>query len=147
MGGYAANAVAGAVLSGGELLLGQSTLYEPEHPKLLRVYASGRVDALKTLPGPAYSLEALTGGGWVLGTARTDVGDVQPASDVYARLFTSTNGTAWTEARRYERVSSTSLARADVWGVLPSGELVVRAENLKGFGPGGKGFQVLRVQR
>ncbi|MFP2899057.1 WD40/YVTN/BNR-like repeat-containing protein [Corallococcus sp. 4LFB] len=51
MGGYAANAVTGTVLSGGELLLGQSTLYEPEHPKLLRVYASGRVDALLTLPG------------------------------------------------------------------------------------------------
>ncbi|NOK23335.1 WD40/YVTN/BNR-like repeat-containing protein [Corallococcus carmarthensis] len=147
MDGYAANAVTGEVLAGGELLLGQSTLYEPEHPKLLRVYASGRVDALMTLPGPAYSLNALPGGGFVLGTARADVGDVQPASDVYARLFTSTDGVAWLEARRFERATSTSLARAEVWGVLPNGDLVVRAENLKGFGTGGKGFQVLRVKR
>ncbi|WP_233612264.1 sialidase family protein [Corallococcus sp. AB045] len=147
MGGYAANAVTGTVLPGGELLLGQSTLYEPEHPKLLRVYASGRVDALMTLPGPAYSLDALTGGGFVLGTARADVGDVQPASDLYARLFTSTDGVTWREARSYERATSGVLARAEVWGVLPGGDLVVRAENLKGFGTGGKGFQVLRVKR
>ncbi|WP_253908883.1 WD40/YVTN/BNR-like repeat-containing protein [Corallococcus exiguus] len=147
MGGYAANAVTGTVLSGGELLLGQSTLYEPEHPKLLRVYASGRVDALMTLPGPAYSVDALMGGGFVMGTARADVGDVQPASDLYARLFTSTDGVAWMEARRYERATSGVLARAEVWGVLPGGDLVVRAENLKGFGTGGKGFQVLRVKR
>ncbi|WP_233613394.1 MULTISPECIES: WD40/YVTN/BNR-like repeat-containing protein [Corallococcus] len=147
MGGYAANAVTGTVLPGGELLLGQSTLYEPEHPKLLRVYASGRVDALMTLPGPAYSVDALTGGGFVLGTARADVGDVQPASDLYARLFTSTDGVAWTEARSYERATSGVLARAEVWGVLPGGDLVVRTENLKGFGTGGKGFQVLRVKR
>ncbi|MBZ4371990.1 exo-alpha-sialidase [Corallococcus sp. AS-1-6] len=147
MGGYAANAVTGTVLPGGELLMGQSTLYEPEHPKLLRVYASGRVDALMTLPGPAYSLEALTGGGFVLGTARADVGDVQPASDLFARLFTSTDGVAWMEARGYERATSGVLARVEVWGVLPGGDLVVRAENLKGFGAGGKGFQVLRVKR
>ncbi|WP_368669016.1 WD40/YVTN/BNR-like repeat-containing protein, partial [Corallococcus sp. CA053C] len=147
MGGYAANAVTGTVLPGGELLLGQATLYEPEHPKLLRVYASGRVDALLTLPGPAYSLEDLPGGGWALGTAKANVGDVQPASDVYARLFTSTDGTTWTEALRYEQAGNTAVARADVWGVLASGDLVVRAENLKGFGTGGKGFQVLRVKR
>ncbi|RKH44449.1 exo-alpha-sialidase [Corallococcus sp. AB050B] len=147
MGGYAANAVTGTVLSGGELLLGQSTLYEPEHPKLLRVYASGRVDALLTLPGPAYSLDALGGGGFVLGTARADVGDVQPASDVYARLFTSTDAVTWVEARKYERATSGVLARAEVWGELPNGDLVVRADNLKGFGTGGKGFQVLRVKR
>ncbi|RKH88551.1 exo-alpha-sialidase, partial [Corallococcus praedator] len=67
MGGYGSNAMAGTVLSGGELLLAQSTLYEPEHPKLLRVYASARVDALLTLPGPAYSLKGLPGGGQVLG--------------------------------------------------------------------------------
>ncbi|RKH24291.1 exo-alpha-sialidase, partial [Corallococcus sp. CA031C] len=75
------------------------------------------------------------------------VGDVQSDADVYARLFTSADGTTWREARRYERGSSTDLARADVWGVLASGDLVVRAENLKGFGVGGKGFQVLRVKR
>ncbi|RKH28966.1 WD40/YVTN/BNR-like repeat-containing protein, partial [Corallococcus sicarius] len=147
MGGYAANAVTGTVLSGGALLLGQATLYEPEHPKLLRVYASGRVDALRTLPGPAYSLEDLPGGGWALGTARANVGDVQPASDVYARLFTSTDGTTWAEALRYEQAGNTAVARADVWGVLATGDLVVRVENLKGFGTGGKGFQVLRVRR
>ncbi|RYZ42195.1 MAG: exo-alpha-sialidase [Myxococcaceae bacterium] len=147
MGGYGANALTGTVLSGGELLLGQSTLYEPEHPKLLRVFASARVDALLTLPGPAYSLMGLPGGGQVLGTGRADVGDVQPAADVYARLFTSADGTTWREARRYERAASTALARADVWGVLASGDLVVRVENLKGFGAGGKGFQVLRVKR
>ncbi|WP_227027591.1 WD40/YVTN/BNR-like repeat-containing protein [Corallococcus soli] len=147
MAGYAANAMTGKVLSGGELLLGQSTLYAPEHPKLLRVYASARVDALLTLPGPAYSLEPLPGGGWVLGTGRANVGDVQPDSDVYARLFTSADGTTWREARRYTRSASTALARVEVRGVLPSGDLVVRVENLEGFGAGGKGFQVLRVRR
>jgi hypothetical protein len=147
MGGYGANAVTGVVLTGGALMLGQSTLYAPEYPKLLRVDASGGVDTLLTLPGPAYSLGAMPGGGWVLGTVRADAGDVQPASDVYARLFTSVDGATWKESRRYERAGSASMARADLWGVLPSGDLVVRAENLKGFGTGGKGFQVLRVKR
>lgn len=54
---------------------------------------------------------------------------------------------AWREARSYERAASGALARVEVWGVLPDGDLVVRVENLKGFGTGGKGFQVLRVKR
>jgi hypothetical protein len=147
LGGYAANGVAGVVRSDGSLLLGQSTLYQPEHPKLLRLFPSGRVDALLTLPGPAYSLLTVSGGGWVLGTGWASAGDITAPGDVYTRLFTSGDGVTWRESLRYERLSSTAFARADVWGVLPSGELVVRMENVSGFGASGRGFQVLRVRR
>lgn len=145
--GYAANGVAGAVLSDGALLLGQSTLYEPEHPKLLRLFPSGRVDALLQLPGPAYSFMPVPGGGWAMGTGRASAGDVHAPDDVYARLYTSRDGVTWREALRYERLSSTAFAQADVWGVLPSGDLVVRMDNVRGFGTSGRGFQVLRVKR
>ncbi|NTX34408.1 exo-alpha-sialidase [Myxococcus sp. CA033] len=145
--GYGANAVAGVVMADGSLLLGQSTLFEPEHPKLLRLSVDGRVSTVRELPGPAYSLVAAPGGGWVLGTAWSSAGDVQVPGDVSARLFTSGDGQTWKEARRHERVSGADLARADVWGVLPSGELVVRMENVSGFGSAGKGFQVLRIER
>jgi hypothetical protein len=146
-GGYAANGVAGEVRSDGSLLLGQSTLYEPEHPKLLRLFPSGRVDALMELPGPAYSLMPVPGGGWAMGTGWASAGDIHAAGDVYTRLFTSGDGVTWREALRYERLSSTAFAQADVWGVLPSGDLVVRMDNVRGFGVSGKGFQVLRVKR
>lgn len=145
--GYGANAVAGVAMADGSLLLGQSTLFEPEHPKLLRLYADGRVSTVRELPGPAYSLVAAPGGGWVLGTAWSSAGDVQAPGDVSARLFTSGDARTWQEARRHERMSGADLARADVWGVLPSGELVVRMENVSGFGSAGNGFQVLRIKR
>ncbi|MFP2930797.1 exo-alpha-sialidase [Pyxidicoccus sp. 3LG] len=145
--GYAANGVAGVVRSDGSLLLGQSTLYQPEYPKLLRLFPSGRVDALLQLPGPVYSMLAVPGGGWAMGTGWASSGDIQAPGDVYARIFVSGDGVSWGEALRYERLSSTAFARADVWGVLPSGELVVRMENVRGFGTSGAGFQVLRVKR
>ena len=146
-GGYAASGVAGTVLPDGALLLGQSTLYRPEYPKLLRLFPSGRVDALLQLPGPVYSLMPVPGSGWALGTGWASSGDVQAPGDVYARLFTSGDGVTWRETLRYERLSSTAFARADVWGVLPSGEVVVRMDNVRGFGSAGQGFQVLRVKR
>ena len=147
LGGYAANGVAGVVQANGALLFGQSTLYEPEHPKLLRLFPGGRVDTLLELPGPAYSLLPVAGGGWALGTGWASAGDIHAPGDVYARLFTSGDGVTWKEALRYERLSSTAFALADVWGVLPSGELVVRMDNVRGFGTSGRGFQVLRVNR
>ncbi|QSQ22596.1 exo-alpha-sialidase [Pyxidicoccus parkwayensis] len=145
--GYAANGVAGAVQSDGSLLLGQSTLFAPEYPKLLRLFPSGRVDALLQLPGPAYSFMPVPGGGWAMGTGWASAGDVQASGDIYVRLFTSPDGVTWREALRYERLSSTAFAQADVWGVLPSGDVVVRMDNVRGFGTSGRGFQVLRVKR
>ncbi|MBJ6763394.1 exo-alpha-sialidase [Myxococcaceae bacterium JPH2] len=145
--GYAATGAAGAVMDNGALLFGQATLFEPEHPKLLRLFANGRVDALLTLPGPASSLEPLPGGGWVLSTSRDDSGDVQPPEDGRVHVFTSRDGTTWHEALSFERASDAEPALMDVWGELPSGELLVRAQNVQGFGSGGKGFQVLRVRR
>ncbi|WP_342376647.1 glycoside hydrolase [Myxococcus stipitatus] len=146
--GYRANAMAGVVKADGSLLLGQSTLFEPEHPKLLRVTPQGQVSTVRDLPGPATSLVAVPGWGWVLGTAWSSTGDVHAPGDLSARLFTSGDAESWWDARRYERQEGESgLARADVWGVLPTGELVVRVENLSGFGSEGKGFQVLRIQR
>ncbi|NVI98584.1 exo-alpha-sialidase [Myxococcus sp. AM009] len=145
--GYGANAVAGVAQPGGALLLGQSTLFEPEHPKLLRLSPDGTVRSLLELPGPAYSLTAVPGGGWVMGTAWSVAGDVHASGDVFARLFISADGVTWQESRRYERMSGADLTRADVWGALPSGELVVRVEDASGFGSAGVGFQVLRVKR
>lgn len=145
--GYEANAQTGVVHTGGTLLFGQSTLFEPEHPKLLSLSPEGTVSSLMELPGPAYSLTAVPGGGWVMGTAWSRDGDVHAPGDVFARLFISEDGVTWQESRRYERMSGADLARADVWGTLPSGELVVRVEDASGFGSAGVGFQVLRVKR
>ncbi|NPC82946.1 exo-alpha-sialidase, partial [Pyxidicoccus fallax] len=85
--------------------------------------------------------------GWVMGTGWASAGDITAPGDVYARLFTSGDGVTWRETLRYERLSSTEFGRADVWGVLPSGDLVVRMDNIRGFGTAGRGFQVLRVKR
>ncbi len=145
--GYGANAQPGVVHMGGALLLGQSTLFEPEHPTLLSLSPDGTLSELMELPGPAYSIAAVPGGGWVMGTAWSSEGDVHANGDVYARLFISADGVTWRESRRYERMSGADLTRADVWGVLPSGELVVRVEDASGFGSSGVGFQVLRVKR
>lgn len=145
--GYGANAQTGVVHTGGALLFGQSTLFEPEHPKLLSLSPDGTVSSLMELPGPAYSLTAVSGGGWVMGTAWSRDGDVHSAGDVSARLFVSEDGVTWQESRRYERMSGADLTRADVWGTLPSGELVVRLEDASDFGSAGVGFQVLRVKR
>ncbi|MCE9670684.1 glycoside hydrolase [Myxococcus stipitatus] len=145
--GYGANGVAGAVLEDGALLFGLSTLYEPEHPRLLRLDAGGGVDPVFELPGPAYSLESLPGGGWMAGTAWSSAGDVFASGDVSAHVFTSADGVTWREALRHERLSGAALARADAWGALPSGELVLRLDGVAGFGPGGVGFQVLRIER
>ncbi|WP_043710619.1 WD40/YVTN/BNR-like repeat-containing protein [Corallococcus macrosporus] len=147
MRGYGANALPGVVHSGGALLFGQSTLFGPERPKLLSLSPDGTMRELMALPGPAYSLMAVPGGGWVMGTAWSRHGDVHADGDVSARLFTSEDGVTWQEARRYERMASADLTRADVWGALPSGELVVRVEDASGFGSAGVGFQVLRVKR
>ncbi len=145
--GYGANAMAGVVHSSGALLFGQSTLFKPEQPKLQTLSPAGTLSVLMTLPGPASSLAQVPGGGWVLGTAWFSEGDVHAAGDVFARLFLSADGVSWQEARRYERMPGADLTRVDVWGTLPSGELVVRVEGANGFGSAGVGFQVLRVRR
>ncbi|AKQ67948.1 hypothetical protein A176_004860 [Myxococcus hansupus] len=145
--GYGANAVAGVVHSSGAFLFGQSTLFMPEQPKLQTLSPAGALSTLMSLPGPASSLAPVPGGGWVMGTAWSGEGDVHAAGDVSARLFLSADGVSWQEVRRYERMPGADLARADVWGALPSGELVVRVEDANGFGSAGVGFQVLRVRR
>ncbi|MCP3100667.1 glycoside hydrolase [Myxococcus sp. K15C18031901] len=144
--GYGANGVAGVVGEDGSLLFGQSTLFEPEHPRLLRLGADGGVGAVFELPGPAYSVAAVPGG-WVAGTAWVNAGDVFASGDVAAHVFTSVDGATWHEALRHERSSGAEMTRADAWGVLPSGELVLRVEGAAGFGTGGVGFQVLRIER
>ena len=56
------------------------------------------------------------------------------------------DGTNWTERLSYPRASDSDDVRADVYFELPSGELVLQLWNAQGFGPNGRGYQLLSVQ-
>jgi hypothetical protein len=135
------------LLSDGSILFGQDIGSLPNLPHVARLSPVGDYQELFRLSGPAYSIFALSGGGYVIGAAREPNGDIYPPGEVSARLYASPNGLSWAEALAFPRLSESENARADVYFALPSGELVLQLENVQGMGPGGKGFQLLRVNR
>ena len=62
-------------------------------------------------------------------------------------MYASPDGVNWRDVLDYPRLTTTDNARADVYWELPSGELLLELENIQGFGPQGKGYQLLKVVR
>lgn len=139
--------VVDAEVTGEGLLFGQDISFLPDRPKVVSLGFSGGLSVKANLPGPSYSIHRISSGGFVLGTAREPRGDLYPPGEVSAHLFLSSTGESWTDFFQYPRASAAENARADVYWELASGELVVELENIQGKGPGGKGFQLLRVTR
>lgn len=135
------------VLSDGALLFGQDISYLPPPPNVARLTPEGGYTAYGRLSGPSYSTHAVPGGGVVVGAVREPGGDVYAPGDVSARLYQSQGGTSYTVAFTFPRLSATENARADVYWALGTNELVLELENVQGMGVGGKGFQILRVNR
>gem|GEM_PF-3117599 len=145
--GQPGDVVDAVVLADGTLLFGQDISYLPPTPHVATLSPSGSYHELAALTGPSYGIHALRAGGFVIGAEREPGGDIYPASEVSAHLYTSPDGAQWTKALNYPRLSDTENARADVYWELPTGELLLELENIQGFGPGGKGYQILRVDR
>jgi photosystem II stability/assembly factor-like uncharacterized protein len=138
-------AVHASVLGDGSILYGQDTLYLPWRPRITQLAPNGTYVQLTVLPGPSYSTFAASAGGFVLGSAREPGGDVYPAGDESAHVWASLNGLDWEELRSYRRLAPTATVRADVYYELPSGLLILQLQNAQGFGPGGHGYQLVRL--
>jgi hypothetical protein len=86
-------------------------------------------------------------GGYVVGAAREADGDIYPAGEVSAHVYGSADGVSWSKLLDYARLDSSDDVRSDIYWELPSThELVVTLYNASGFGPGGKGYQLVRRQ-
>jgi hypothetical protein len=143
--GQEAIAVDGAVLPNGDLLYGQDSSYLPTQPSIARLTPGGGYRKIHELTGPSYSIHALRGGGFVAGAAREPGGNIYPPGEESTRLYGSVDGERWEVLLTYRRVTTTDNARIDVSWELPSGELVLRLENVPvGSANGGRGFQLLR---
>jgi hypothetical protein len=141
-------AVDAVVLPNGDLLYGQDISSLPPRPGVARLSPSGSYTHLAQLSGPSYSIHALSGGGYVVGAAREPNGDIYPPGEESARLYVSPNGVTWSVAFAYRRVSTSENARMDVYWELPTGELILRLENVQpGASGSGKGYQLLRPRR
>jgi hypothetical protein len=53
----------------------------------------------------------------------------------------------WEKLLSYCRIDPAVTVRADVYYELPSGLLILQLQNAQGFGPGGYGYQLLRLTR
>jgi hypothetical protein len=80
-----------------------------------------------------------------VGSAREPSGDVYPAGEESAHVWGSFNMLDWEKLRSYRRLDPTVTVRADVYYELPSGLLILQLQNAQGFGPGGFGYQLLRL--
>ncbi|MDY7227164.1 sialidase family protein [Hyalangium rubrum] len=135
------------VLEDGSLLYAQDTLYLPPRPYIAQLSPDGTYVELGLLPGPSYSAFAASAGGFVVGSAREPGGDVYPPGEESAHVFASVNMFDWEKLLSYRRLDPTVTARADVYYELPSGLLILQLQNVQGFGPGGFGYQLLRLTR
>jgi hypothetical protein len=144
LGGQKGLIVDGTVLADGSLLFGQDIVYLPERPRIVQLTPGGIYTGLYALPGPSYSTHAVRGGGFVVGAAREPGGDIYPPGEVSAHVVGSLDGVTWEELLSYPRLDANENVRADVYFELPSGLLVLQLENAQGFGPGGRGYQLLR---
>ncbi|ADO68921.1 WD40/YVTN/BNR-like repeat-containing protein [Stigmatella aurantiaca] len=147
LGGQEGCVVDAVALGDGSLLFGQDITYLPQLPHIAQLAPDGTYAALAQLSGPAYSTYALSRGGFVAGIAREPGGDIYPPSEVSAHVWGSLDGVDWKELRSYPRLDPNENVRADVYFELPSGLLVLQFENAKGFGPGGYGYQLVRLLR
>jgi photosystem II stability/assembly factor-like uncharacterized protein len=133
------------VLEDGSLLYGQDTLYLPYQPRIAQLAPDGTYVELAVLPGPSYSTFAPSAGGFVLGSAREPEGDVYPPGEESAHVWASFDMLDWKRMLSYRRLETTRTVRADVYYELASGLLILQLQNAQGFGPGGYGYQLLRL--
>ncbi|WP_225408238.1 WD40/YVTN/BNR-like repeat-containing protein [Stigmatella hybrida] len=147
LGGQEGCVVDAVPLSDGSLLFGQDITYLPQRPHIAQLSPDGTYAALVQLTGPAYSTYALKAGGFVAGIAREPGGDIYPPSEVSAHVWGSLDGVDWRELRSYPRLDPNANVRADVYFELPSGLLVLQLANVQGFGPGGRGYQLVRLKQ
>ncbi|MDC0712923.1 sialidase family protein [Stigmatella sp. ncwal1] len=147
LGGQEGCVVDAVPLGDGSLLFGQDISYLPQRPHIAQLSPDGTYAALVQLTGPAYSTYALKRGGFVAGIAREPGGDIYPPSEVSAHVWGSLDGVDWQDLRSYPRLDPNANVRADVYFELPSGLLVLQFENAQGFGPGGMGYQLVRITR
>jgi hypothetical protein len=132
-----------AVVPGG-ILAGNDSLYAPLYPMVVSLGLDASFEVRAALPGPSYSFFPLSGGGYLVGTAREAGGDVYAQEDVSAHLLHSEDGLTFREVFSCERLDPGTAARSDVYGELASGEPVVEVRNCVGYGPNGMGYVILR---
>jgi hypothetical protein len=135
------------LLDDGSLLFGQDISYLPTMPHIARLTPGGGYSELAEIPGPSYGAHRMASGGFIVGSEREPGGDIYPPGEVSAHVFGSLDGVHWEELLEYPRLSDQENVRADVFWELPNGEMVLELENARGFGSGGRGYQLLRVGR
>jgi hypothetical protein len=135
--------VVDAIVRPDGLLFGQDISYLPNLPHIATLSSSGAYRELLPITGPSYSSHGISSGGFLVGAAREPGGDIYPPGEVSAHLYGSADGVSWKDLRQYPRLSDADNARADVYWELQTGELVLQLWNAQGFGPDGKGYQLL----
>jgi len=139
-----------ALLPDGSLLCGQDVSYRgstPDKPQIARIALDGTVTHLLTLPSASYSTHAVRSGGYVVGTTYELYNDVSPAGWTRGSLWGSVEGWSWEKLLEVPQLDSKEDVRTDVYWELASGEQVVNVRNAAGFGPGGRGYMLLRLTR
>lgn len=132
-----------AVATSKGLLFGTDALYRPLRPAIKLLHTDDSLETLAPLPGPSYSIHALSGEGFLLGTTRETGGDVYGWCDLSARLFGSADGRTWSELLALPRANPFVYCRVDPRWSLPAGEAIIDLENVKGLGT--NGFLIVRV--
>src|SRR5690606_25169057 len=143
--GQEGNIVDAILLDDGSILFGHDISYLPSRPHIATIAPDGTYREIMELPAPSYSAFRIPGGGFVISSDREPGGDLYPPGEIYGRLWTSPDGEQWEEALRYPWASSSEAVHTNVYWQLASGELVLSLSNAQGFGPGGRGYQLLRV--
>ncbi|MFN2547733.1 MAG: hypothetical protein ABR567_09900, partial [Myxococcales bacterium] len=150
-GTQAGDIVDGTVLSDGSFLCGQDISYQgsiPNKPQIARIQLNGTETDYVTLPSASYSTHAVRSiGGFVVGTTHEDGADVEAAGYTRGSLWGSGDGVHWQQMLTVSQASANDDVRADVYWELPTGELVFNVRNAAGFGPGGRGFLLLKPAR
>ena len=139
-----------ALLPDGSLLCGQDVSYRgstPDKPQIARIALDGTVTHLLTLPSASYSTHAVRSGGYVVGTTYELYNDVSPAGWTRGALWGSVDGLSWEKLLEVPQLDPKEDVRTDVYWELASGEQVVSVWNAAGFGPGGRGYMLLRLTR
>ena len=150
-GTQAGDIVDGVVLDDGSFLCGQDISYQgsiPNQPQIANIALDGSETDFVTLPSASYSTHAVRStGGYVVGTTHEEGADVEAPGWTNGTLWSSGDGTSWQQVLTISQASPNDDVRADVYWELPSGELVLTVRNAAGFGPGGRGYLLLKPSR
>src|SRR6185295_15402612 len=119
LGGQQGDVVDAIVMPDG-LLFGQDISYLPDLPHIATLSFGGAYRELMQISGPSYSSHRIRSGGFLVGSEREPGGDIYPPDEISAHLYGSADGVRWAELRRFQRLSSSENARADVYWELPS---------------------------